>query len=557
MGGMGGFGGGFGGMGGFGGGMGGFGGGMGMFNVPSGVVPRNRPAGLNLFSVNDDLNLVPDQQKPTSQTAPAKPSAKAEPAPAIELPAEPGVEPETAWDRYFASHNPAPAAVRQTVRNLWSKRKYNEVISLIQAALRHKQAQPWMYEVLTMALLAAGRGPDEVERAVMSAVDFAENPLDLMLIGAYVERLDLPHRALQIYRQVSQMMPYAPEPYTAGLRVAERLDDLEGIRWATVGILSQAWPGEQQQVWERARRVAAATLERLRSENRVEEARQFEKALDDAVVRDCVAIIHWNGDADLDLLVREPGGTVCSLRNPRSAGGGVLMGDNSSAGKKSGADGMSEIYVCPRGFSGQYTLLVRRIWGRPTADRVTVDLYVHCRTDKEQQFRQTLVLKGDEAAVQFTLADGRRTEPLRDFQVAKAAADQMNLRQHILAQQLAGGIDPLAMANLIASRQASGGAGAGNNSSFFPFPFLRGAVGYQPVIITLPEGTNLMAMAVISADRRYVRFTGIPLFSGVAEVHTFNMVTGENAQGRGGTGGRGFGGLGFGQGIGNVFGGLR
>ena len=72
-------------------------------------------------------------------------------------------------------------------------------------------------------------------------------------------------------------------------------------------------------------------------------------------------------------------------------------------------------------------------------------------------------------------------------------------------------------------------------------PFVRRRrVGYQPVIITLPEGANLAATAVISADRRYVRITCVPLFSGVAEVNVFNTATGSNIEGRGGTGGRGF-----------------
>ena len=40
------------------------------------------------------------------------------------------------------------------------------------------------------------------------------------------------------------------------------------------------------------------------------------------------------------------------------------------------------------------------------------------------------------------------------------------------------------------------------------------AVGFQPVITTLPEGTNFAATAVISADRRYVRITAPALVFG-------------------------------------------
>ena len=50
-----------------------------------------------------------------------------------------------------------------------------------------------------------------------------------------------------------------------------------------------------------------------------------------------------------------------------------------------------------------------------------------------------------------------------------------------------------------------------------------GAVGYQPVIAVLPEGTNFSASAVISADRRYVRFSGGLMQSHISKVDTFNF----------------------------------
>ena len=54
----------------------------------------------------------------------------------------------------------------------------------------------------------------------------------------------------------------------------------------------------------------------------------------------------------------------------------------------------------------------------------------------------------------------------------------------------------------------------------------RGAVGYRPMITTLPEGANFSTNAVISADRRYVRVSPSPTFSQITEVNTFNFVTG-------------------------------
>jgi hypothetical protein len=50
----------------------------------------------------------------------------------------------------------------------------------------------------------------------------------------------------------------------------------------------------------------------------------------------------------------------------------------------------------------------------------------------------------------------------------------------------------------------------------------------------------MMTSAVVSADRRYVRVSPSPLFSGVTEVNTFNYVTGSSGTSNG-AGGGGFG----------------
>lgn len=58
------------------------------------------------------------------------------------------------------------------------------------------------------------------------------------------------------------------------------------------------------------------------------------------------------------------------------------------------------------------------------------------------------------------------------------------------------------------------------------------SVGFQPIINVIPEGVTLTVQAVISADRRYVRLTVIPLFSSIADVFTFTFQggTGQNGQ---------------------------
>jgi len=553
------------GMGGMGmGGMGGMGmGGMGGFmNVPRGILPRVPPGGFQAFSVKDDVKTpVKGAGAPAkAATAPAKPAARPAAAKArpkgdtaapiqIEIPA--GANPAEAWEQFFAAREPdnlpEPAAVRDAVRRLMGAKNYTHVVALIEAALRHGDAQPWMYEAMVIAMVAEERPKAEIERAVMSAVEFAQNPMDLMYIGIYLTQLGFDERALSIFQQVSAVVPARHEPFVYGLQAAKRAKNFEGIKWAAVGILSQAWPREQANIWNSGLAAANDVLEKLRAEKRTAEAKQFRKALDEAVTRDIVAIASYTGDAEVDILMEEPSGTVCSLRNPRTTGGGILLGDSVKSFGGTSADGRSQVYVCGKGFDGTYRLVVRRVWGKVTTGKVTVDVYTHYRGENGVRVSKKIPLDKGEAMVVFDLKGGRRTEPLAEQQLANAVAGQMAVNRQVLAQQLAAAVDPQAMQQLAASR-AFGGSSVGN-VSWSPFVIgqvpvaVGGAVGYQPVIISLPEGANMWATAVVSADRRYVRITCMPMFSGIAEVHTYNTSTGATNTTQTGTGGQGFGDL--------------
>ncbi len=539
-----------GGMGGGGMGGGGMGGGGGFFNVPVGQQPGVLPAGpaRGFFAVPDDLAVAAKPAVPSVDSVVDRTPKADEGLPPSIADAR---DPHAAWDAYFADNRPEEAAVRKVIRQLMKEQKFTQVIALIQAALRNQQAQPWMYEALALAMQAAGQSRDDIERAVMSAVDFAHGPEEMLHVATYLSSLGIERRALSLFRQVAQASPVHPEPYLFALRSAQRLDDLDGIRWAVTGILSQAWPEDQAEVWRTGLRVANATLERLKAENRTSEAQAFQKALNEAVVRDCVVVVSWAGNADVDLFVEEPSGTVCSLHSPRTTAGGVFMGDGMARLGRSELGGSREVYVCPKGFDGTYRVLVRRVWGDVTAGKVTVDVYTRYRTKDAVQLRKSVSLKNDEALVVFDLEGGRRQEPLADHQVANAAMAQLAVNQQVLAQQLAAAADHRALRDYALARRTLGDDGSTGRHPLFP---TGGAVGYQPVIITLPEGANMAMNAVISADRRYVRITAVPMFSAISEVNTFNMATGSNVQGRGGTGGQGFGGM-FGGGGGGGGGG--
>jgi len=555
-----------GGGGGFGGGGGGFGGGGlgglggGGFNVPPErgvrIVPKAGSGGA--MDVGDDVS------QPAAKSGSGKAKASGAASGRLELTATSAAEskprkteaaakpevitlkgdadPEKMWNDYFAGlkdpdekhaaeiSRQRDATVRATAKELMNDHKFGQVIALINGALRNGYAQPWMYEALALAMQADNRPKEDIERALMSAVDFANTASDLMNIGIYMARVGLDERALKLLRQASALEPYRHEPYMHGLKIAQRLKDESGIRWACAGILSQAWPSDKKEVVDNARFAADALLESLRKDGKTEVADQFSKALEEARSRDCKVVISWTGNADIDLTVEEPTGAICSFRNPRTTGGGVLQDDaflNLKAPGSNSSSEYSESYVLPQGFSGQYKVLVRRIWGQVATGKVTVDVYTHYGTPNMIHVRQQIPVSERDALVTFDLTDGRRTEPLAEAQLAMAAASQVAANRAVLAQQLAA-LDPFSSDS---TTFTGGNAGQNTVVTPFNFPFFRrGAVGYQPQLTVLPVGIQMQgAAAVISADRRYVRF-GLPagglMFSSIGQVSTFNFATG-------------------------------
>jgi Mg-chelatase subunit ChlD/uncharacterized membrane protein YgcG len=312
-------GGGMGGRGGFGGGGGGFGGGGfgggGFFQV------KDR--------LTDDLNLgVPKQAAPAPQPrqpAPrverpvSRPKVKVEP---ISVSPQAGESPAEAWDRAFAEAKQDfdPAAVRETARRLMHKQQFDEVIAMLHAAIRHGQSQTWMYEAMGLAMQAADSPKEELERALMSAVDFSDDLDTMMFVAAYLGRVGLEQRALSLFRDVASAVPHRHEPYVQGLAVAQRIGDREAIQWASLGIVSRAWPKEERGTLDKAVRAAEALLLEMRRSGDTAAADQFQEALRDAQARDVRVVVSWTGEADLDLLVEEPSGATCSLRNQRTVG---------------------------------------------------------------------------------------------------------------------------------------------------------------------------------------------------------------------------------------------
>jgi hypothetical protein len=542
-----------GGMGGMGGGMGGMGGGMGGMG--------------GMFAVEEELSLGTKKPataaapaviaEPAKQPSPAKSNVKAKP---LTVTVAEGETTGAAWDKFFAAQKAKLvtlddaqsatrsllAQVRETVRQRMDEQKYGEIVSITQSALRHGIVESWMYEAMGIAMQADHASPEDLDRALMSAVDFATTPEEMMYIALFMDNAGLHARALSIYRQVGEVHRDRPEPFFEGLKLAQRLNDTEGIQWATAGLLRQSWTSDQLEIPQHAFRVAKDTFEKLLAAGKKEEAENFDAAISASRQRDVVVEVIWTGDADIDLLVEEPAGTICSSRQQRTTSGGVHLGDVAASAEKSSLKGFSEMYVCSEGFGGEYRVLLKNIWGRPTGNKVTINVYTDYGTPEQRVIHEQIPLGEKNAVVKFDVPGGRRKDALPEAQVANIAKVQNAMNRQILAQQLAGMQDTEAARNFALAWTLANQNGLG-----MPF-FRRGAVGYRPVIQNFPEGAGFQATAVISADRRYVRITPFPFFSQINEVSTFNFVTGQGQTQQGGQGGAG-GGIGSGGGQGGGF----
>ncbi|MEW4456229.1 hypothetical protein AB1L30_26425 [Bremerella sp. JC817] len=421
-----------------------------------------------------------------------------------------------AWERAFQNEEGIPAAALRTeIRRSMAAKRYSDVTDMIQMSLRYGYLQPWMYEAMALSMELDHAPKADIERSLMSAVDFTTGPNHRLMVALLMSKMGLDNRALKLYQDVAQIEPLRPEPYSMGLAVAKRLDDEEAIRWACVGILSQEWPKDRLDIRTEAFTTAKAELQRLMAENRSDDAKAFNDQIREALVRDAIVKVTWSGESDLDLIVEEPSGSVCSQHNPRTISGGVFLGDAASSLGDAGTDGAYEVYVVPKGFKGDYKMLVRKVWGDVTAGKITVDIFTNYGTQDQRHEREQLDLGKDGAFITFTVPEGRRTESLDEQQVKVAVETQVAMGRELVASKISS-----ASEGSTATEEYVTGV---NNGSDDFVRRVRNSVGYRPVITTLPEGTNFSAFAVISADRRYVRFNGTPLFSAIGEVTSYTF----------------------------------
>ncbi|HBT76944.1 MAG TPA: hypothetical protein DEB39_08460, partial [Planctomycetaceae bacterium] len=337
---------------------------------------------------------------PAPAVLPAVVLPAVEPTGFIDLRTLDRADPEKFWNDYFAG-KPNDQAVRRAMLEMISlnSRESNEpmdaqIVAMVYAALRSGHGQSWMYEPLVLSLQRLDAPKTEIERAAMSAADFAGDIMDVLNLAMYLHSIGLKERALSLYMQVSETMPLSRQVYVQSLKVARELyaadpsaKNEKALRTVTLAIARQVWEGDAgRNIADEVRSVYLDLEATMRKAGRDGEADAYAASMKEAVRRDMIVEIEWAGDAGLDLAVTEPINTICWYFNPRTTAGGLLQDvvypSLSNGGDRSGTGKIT--YVCPNGFNGQYELVVQKEWGAVTGDVFKATITTHTGTGSEK-----------------------------------------------------------------------------------------------------------------------------------------------------------------------------
>lgn len=405
--------------------------------------------------------------------------------------------------------------------NLHQAGKHEHVIAAINAALIHNQSQPWMYDVLALSMEILGRPKQDIQRVLLSRIDFSATDVPSMVYSAaYLSRFNADEQALGLYQQAAKLQPDRPESYIMGLRLAEKLKDQEAIQWAATGILTHVWVKDHQNWHEKALNALADLEQSYQTAGRKAEAERVRSARQQALKRDLKLELTWNGDGDLDLIVEEPQGTVCSIEAPLTAGGGVLLNDGYGPKQKN----CHEDYVCAFGFPGKYLVRVRYISGNIVGQRARLKVTRYQGSDRPIVESMTVILANEDRVIPIDLSKGRRSKKSNVSLTPKSSQTTSTHSSRNLSHAVFSKSARESLNSFRVSRQAGATISTGRQAPFVTGVQNIGGIANQPVISVIPEGVSLSGAAVISPDRRYVRLSLSPQFTNVTEVFTFSFL---------------------------------
>jgi hypothetical protein len=312
---------------------------------------------------------------------------------------------------YYKSQDKArtdPEKLRITVRDLNMLRKTTEVHAALLGYLKNhgKRAEPWMYEALALAIEMNHGSAADVKTALNFAADLAHNthnPNHLVSIADLLYRKGYLERVGPLLDEAIVQIPHRCEPLAMSINLAQKTKDPRRMADAVDRLLSLGWPGRDEYFRIEAGNQVDTLVQKLRAEARGQEATALEAKLTASQARDFFVRLTWDGNADFDLAVDEPLGATATYQTPRTVFGGSVI-------KNGYGSHPEEIYVCPRGFDGNYRIRVATIWTDPSKPVTSLSLETITHEGTAQEKKQTHTLDPDKSNKPLVvhLTGGRR-----------------------------------------------------------------------------------------------------------------------------------------------------
>jgi tetratricopeptide (TPR) repeat protein len=448
------------------------------------------------------------------------------------------LDPTQIWQEALAKGVNDPGLIIAVADYLAENGKFDHMAEFLKANLRLGiVARSWVYECLAIALKESKGSSVDIERAQLSLLDLQpENPQNYLKASEAMKEAGQWDRAVTFCKQAARLSPDSPAPYAEALVYAETAKDTRAMEWAAGNLLSRDWPTENVNLHEKAREKMLSLQTALTAANRRDEAERMTRAVEGQHCRDLIVSLSWQGEADLELEVREPIGTMCSFLQRQTPGGGILIGNTLT-------DLSQATYTAAQAFSGEYEINVRRIWGQPLGSKANLKIIQHRGTPQETVQQETIVFDQTHT-LRLSLKDGRRQA------VAHVPSPNANERPRTqLVKEPNGGDIRNKLRSMADPEFASVNTGmvGGMASLGVPVepqlrPDLRPdriqteAIAYQTRSASLPNSMDLAAQATVSADRKYVRVSLSPVFQTATRTDSGPLVTNPLIPGAPGTG---------------------
>ena len=338
--------------------------------------------------------------------APAKPDPKAV---ASALVAKGKQDPQKLWNGVFASAITSQEVAIDAADLLFEMKEFGHATEVLKASLRKGRANGiWTHDALAIALQSSQGSAAEVERASLSSIDMDSSNSSLYLRAAKAEDgLGNHDTALAYCQRAAALEPSSPNAYADALVYAGRVSDVKSdvVQWAATNLLKRDWPADDTDYHGTTKRKVGLIAGTMLAKGRGDEAAMLNALTAESKGRDIVVELLYQGRADLDLIVTEPTGSVCSATHKRTTNGGLLKCDI----LEQRDDDRSEVYTAASAFPGTYGIRVRKVLGTPIDNRARIKVTKNAGTPTQSVEVFSVELTED-ATVSVTLDNGSRKD---------------------------------------------------------------------------------------------------------------------------------------------------